>query len=49
MTAGRARVGPVDAPVDLETGDYVCYAGDVPHVFEALAAGTVSIMVMEHV
>jgi transcriptional regulator with XRE-family HTH domain len=49
VTAGRARVGPVDAPVDLETGDYVCYAGDVPHVFEALAAGTASIMVMEHV
>lgn len=49
VSSGRARVGPVEAPIDLEVGDYVCYPGDVPHVFAALVPGTTAIMVMEHV
>src|SRR6476619_5742907 len=28
---GRALVGPVDDPVELGPGDYICYPGDVPH------------------
>ena len=49
VAAGRARVGPVEAPVELGPGDYICYAGDAPHVFEALEAQTVALIVMEHV
>lgn len=41
--AGRVRVGPEDAPVELGPGDYARYPGSVPHVYEAAggrAAGT---------
>jgi transcriptional regulator with XRE-family HTH domain len=48
IASGRARVGPVDDPVELGPGDYVSYAGDAPHVFEALEDGTTAVMVVEH-
>jgi transcriptional regulator with XRE-family HTH domain len=49
VSTGRARVGPVDAPLELGPGDYVCYPGDEPHVFEALEPDTAAVIVMEHV
>lgn len=49
LGAGRALVGPVEAPVELGPGDYVTYPGDALHVFEALAPGTAAVIVMEHV
>ena len=49
VAAGRARVGPADAPIEVGAGDYVCYAGDEPHVFEALEPSTIALIVMEHV
>ena len=45
--AGRVRVGPADAPVELGPGDYARYSGAVPHIYEALggeAAGTLVIV-----
>ncbi len=48
LSAGRARVGPTEDPVQVTPGDYVAYPGDVEHVFEALEAGTVAVMVSEH-
>jgi transcriptional regulator with XRE-family HTH domain len=48
VAAGRIRTGPVDAPVDLAPGDYVAFAGDTPHYYEALEPGTWVVMVMEH-
>lgn len=48
VAAGRMRAGPADAPVTLAPGDYVAFAGDVPHVYAALAPGTWGILVMEH-
>lgn len=48
VAAGRVRTGPRDAPVDLGPGDYVAFAGDVPHYYEALTAGTWCLLVMEH-
>jgi transcriptional regulator with XRE-family HTH domain len=48
LTAGRARLGPVDAPVELSPGDYACFSGEVPHLYEALAQGTAGVLVMEH-
>ncbi|XCM83935.1 XRE family transcriptional regulator [Kitasatospora sp. HUAS MG31] len=47
--SGRALAGPVEEPVELGPGDYVCYPGDARHVFRALAADTVAVIVMEHV
>lgn len=49
LAAGRARVGTVAEPVEIEPGDYVAYPGDVAHVFEALAADTFAVMASEHV
>ncbi|NUR07353.1 MAG: helix-turn-helix domain-containing protein [Nocardioidaceae bacterium] len=46
---GRAQVGPLDDPIDLGPGDYVCYPGDTPHLFKALTADTTAVIVMEHV
>ena len=49
LTAGRARVGPVENPVELAPGDYISFSGHVPHVYEALEPGTTAVLVMEHV
>ncbi|GLZ43039.1 helix-turn-helix domain-containing protein [Actinokineospora sp. NBRC 105648] len=48
LCSGRARIGLTDEPVTIGPGDYVSYPGDVPHVFEALVAGTVACMISEH-
>jgi len=44
--AGRVRVGPATAPIELGPGDYARYSGSVPHVYEALdpASGTLLIL-----
>ncbi|HEX6024113.1 MAG TPA: helix-turn-helix domain-containing protein [Solirubrobacter sp.] len=36
LHAGRVRVGPAEAPIELGAGDYARYSGSVPHVYEAL-------------
>jgi transcriptional regulator with XRE-family HTH domain len=46
--AGRALVGVAGEPVELGPGDYICYPGDVPHVFEALEPRTQAVLVSEH-
>ncbi|HEX5542034.1 MAG TPA: helix-turn-helix domain-containing protein [Micromonospora sp.] len=48
VAAGRLRTGPKGDLVDLGPGDYVSFAGDVPHSYEALEPGTVAFLVMEH-
>jgi transcriptional regulator with XRE-family HTH domain len=48
LSAGRALVGVAGEPVELAPGDYICYPGDIPHVFEALAARTLAVLVSEH-
>jgi mannose-6-phosphate isomerase-like protein (cupin superfamily)/DNA-binding XRE family transcriptional regulator len=45
---GRALVGVAGEPVELSPGDYICYPGDVPHVFEALEPRTQAVLVSEH-
>lgn len=40
-------MGPADAPEQLGTGDFITYAGDAPHVFEALDPGTRAVLVSE--
>ena len=46
--AGQALVGVAGEPAQLGPGDYICYPGDVPHVFEALEPGTWAVLVPEH-
>ncbi|KNB53298.1 helix-turn-helix domain-containing protein [Streptomyces caatingaensis] len=48
VAAGRALIGPLDAPVELGPGDYIAYPGDAPHTCRALEAGTVIVLAMEH-
>ncbi|EID52635.1 helix-turn-helix domain-containing protein [Saccharomonospora xinjiangensis] len=47
LSGGRALAGPVDDPVELEPGDYIAYPGDVAHVFRALEAGTMAVLISE--
>ena len=47
LAAGRALVGPLDAPVELAPGDYISYPGDAVHVFDALDPGTFAVLVSE--
>ncbi|MET9328859.1 XRE family transcriptional regulator [Tsukamurella sp. NPDC003166] len=47
VCAGRALVGPVDRSVTLDAGDFITYAGDAPHVFEALESGTRAVLISE--
>ena len=48
LSAGRALVGVAGEPVELGPGDYICYPGDIPHVFEALEQQTLAVLVSEH-
>ena len=48
LSTGRALVGVAEDPVELHPGDYVCYPGDVAHVFRALEPGTLAVLVQEH-
>ncbi|NIF23776.1 helix-turn-helix domain-containing protein [Candidatus Pantoea multigeneris] len=47
VTQGRALVGPEESAVELNPGDYICYPGDIPHIFRALDSDTLAVMVLE--
>lgn len=47
LISGRAQIGPVGDAVALGPGDYLTYAGDVPHVFEATEPGTSAVLISE--
>lgn len=49
IITGRAVVGPVYEPTDLEPGDYLSYPGDVPHLFRALKPNTAAVIVLEDI
>ncbi len=49
LSSGRALVGVAEDPVELNPGDYIAYPGDHAHVFKALEADTVAVMVSEHI
>jgi transcriptional regulator with XRE-family HTH domain len=46
--AGRIRTGPADAPVEVGPGDYISFAGDAPHSYQALAPASWAVLIMEH-
>ncbi|GAT72579.1 helix-turn-helix domain-containing protein [Microbacterium hydrocarbonoxydans] len=47
LMTGQARIGPAGEPVLLNPGDYLTYAGDAPHLFEATAPGTSAVLISE--
>ncbi|WP_144877161.1 helix-turn-helix domain-containing protein [Microbacterium sp. 1.5R] len=47
LVSGQAHIGPVGEAVLLNPGDYLSYAGDVPHVFEAVVPGTSAVLISE--
>ncbi|MEU9352290.1 XRE family transcriptional regulator [Streptomyces griseoloalbus] len=49
VSAGRVKAGPDGESVELGSGDYMAYRGDVPHSYEALEAGTEFVLIMQHV
>jgi len=48
VTAGALRAGPAGRPEDLAAGDLVTFAGDVDHVYEALAPRTTALLLMDY-
>lgn len=48
VARGRMTVGPAGDEVELAPGDYVSFAGDVAHSYEALEPDTFAVLVMEH-
>ena len=49
ITSGRWRAGPLDATVQLEPGDYLRFAADQPHCYEALEPDSAAVLIMEYV
>jgi transcriptional regulator with XRE-family HTH domain len=49
ITSGRWRAGPLDAAVRLEPGDYLRFAADQPHCYEALEPDSAAVLIMEYV
>jgi transcriptional regulator with XRE-family HTH domain len=47
VTAGRLRVGPVERPVDLGTGDFLRMSPVWPHVYQGLETETRMVLVMQ--
>lgn len=48
VAGGQMRAGPAESPVDLGPGDYASFAGDAPHLYQALAPHSWGVLVMEH-
>jgi transcriptional regulator with XRE-family HTH domain len=48
VVRGRMRVGPLDATVDLAPGDRATFAGDQPHLYEALEPRTRVVLVLSY-
>lgn len=47
LISGAALVGPASSPVALSPGDYLCYPGDAPHIFDARDKGTTAVLISE--
>lgn len=47
VVTGRALAGPTSEPFELAPGDYLRYAGDAPHVFEALERHTSAVLLSD--
>lgn len=48
VTSGRLRFGPPEEPYLLETGDYICFPGHRPHIYEAVDGPVASILLLQY-
>jgi transcriptional regulator with XRE-family HTH domain len=48
VLAGRWRIGPTGAAVELGPGDYARFPGDRPHDYQAFSPGASAVLVMEY-
>ncbi|QUH03264.1 helix-turn-helix transcriptional regulator [Saccharopolyspora erythraea] len=48
VTSGVLRVGPPEAPFELEAGDYVCFPAQQPHIYETVGGPVVSVLLLEY-
>jgi transcriptional regulator with XRE-family HTH domain len=48
VTSGKLRVGPTDKPYELGPGDYVCFPGSLPHLYETVDGEVRSVLVLEY-
>jgi hypothetical protein len=46
---GGWGAAPLDAAVQLEPGDYLRFAADQPHCYEALEPDSAAVLIMEYV
>jgi transcriptional regulator with XRE-family HTH domain len=47
LISGTALVGPAGSPLSMSPGDYLCYPGDAPHMFDARDIGTTAVLISE--
>ena len=47
LISGQAHIGPTGDTELLNPGDYLSYAGDVAHIFDATAPGTSAVLISE--
>ncbi|PRY67885.1 transcriptional regulator with XRE-family HTH domain [Glaciihabitans tibetensis] len=47
LMTGTALVGPAASPLAMSPGDYLCYPGDAPHIFDAQDEGTTAVLISE--
>jgi quercetin dioxygenase-like cupin family protein len=45
---GSVRLGPMRRPVFLENGDFVVFAADVPHFYEAVVEDVDAVILMTY-
>jgi transcriptional regulator with XRE-family HTH domain len=48
VTSGVLRVGPEHAPHELGPGDYVCFPGHLPHVYETVEGPVTSVLLLQY-
>ena len=48
ITKGQAKLGLLSEVYQLNEGDCICYAGDKPHVFEALHQAASAVLISEY-
>lgn len=46
VTSGGLTTGPAEAPVELGTGDSVCFDGDRPHLYQGRTGADRAVLVM---
>ncbi len=48
LIRGQAIAGPLDSPTKVTQGDYLRYAADVEHMFEAVGQEAAAVLIIEH-